>query len=119
MLLPGSPLEKRDAKEGWRWRNAFGRARPSTSGSGWKPSWLRPTRWSPPVRTIRSPWERSPKTCLVEYAYVLSEADISAGERDGKPVYYIPPYLAPFVIEELVSEHVDSEAEAARGAKAG
>ncbi len=55
----------------------------------------------------------------VERAYVLSEANISAGERAGKPVYYIPLYMTPFVVEGLVSEHVGSESEAARLAKAG
>lgn len=55
----------------------------------------------------------------VECAYVLSEANLSIGERAGKPVYYVPLYLAPFVIEGLVSEHADSESEAARIAKAG
>ena len=55
----------------------------------------------------------------VECAYVLSEANISVGERAGKPVYYVPLYLAPFVIEGLVPEHVGSESEAARLAKAG
>jgi predicted AAA+ superfamily ATPase len=55
----------------------------------------------------------------VEGAYVLSEANISVGERAGKPVYYIPLYLTPFVIDGLVSEHVDSKAEAARVAKTG
>ena len=55
----------------------------------------------------------------VQCAYALSEVNISIAERAGKPVYYIPLYLTPFVIEELVSEHLESAPEASHAEQAG
>lgn len=37
----------------------------------------------------------------IQRAYVLSEANLSVGERQGKPVYYLPIYMAMFLGSEL------------------
>ena len=47
-------------------------------------------------------------------AYVLSEANVSSELRSGKPVHYVPLYLAPFVAERYVAEGVDAADELAR-----
>ncbi|NGM16989.1 AAA family ATPase [Eggerthellaceae bacterium zg-893] len=36
----------------------------------------------------------------IPFAYVLSEANVSRGEREGKPVYYLPLYMAFCLKEE-------------------
>lgn len=54
----------------------------------------------------------------INTAYVLSEANVSAEERTGGTVYYLPLYMLPFVAEETCDstprserlEHVDWEA---------
>ncbi|MBR6459356.1 MAG: ATP-binding protein [Actinomycetaceae bacterium] len=40
----------------------------------------------------------------VESAFVLSEANVSVKERAGKPVYYIPLYMLPFIVEDFASD---------------
>ncbi len=55
----------------------------------------------------------------VEEAFVLSEANIATETRSGKPVYYLPLYLAPFVAERYVAEGVDAADELARLGLAG
>lgn len=39
----------------------------------------------------------------VEAAFVLSEANVSVGERAGKPVYYVPLYMIPFMVDDFAS----------------
>lgn len=55
----------------------------------------------------------------VEEAYVLSEANVSTELRSGKPVHYLPLYLAPFAVERYVAEGVDTADELARLGLAG
>lgn len=50
----------------------------------------------------------------VQEAYVLSEANVSQGRRSGKPVCYLPLYLAPFVARRMVSEEIDAAEELER-----
>lgn len=39
------------------------------------------------------------KECGIDQAFVLSEANVSIGERKGKPVIYLPLYMAPLLAE--------------------
>jgi len=50
----------------------------------------------------------------VRGAYVLSEANLSIEMRAGKPVRYVPLYMAPFVAEHLVAEGVTAQDELGR-----
>ena len=43
----------------------------------------------------------------IEEAYVLSENNVSRGEREGKPVYYLPLYFTMFLKEERKAEALD------------
>lgn len=43
----------------------------------------------------------------IERAYVLSEANVSTGVREGKPVRYLPLYMLPLVARELSRGSLD------------
>lgn len=47
----------------------------------------------------------------VREAFVLSEANVSVGNRSGKPVRHLPLYLVPFVARAMVAEEVDASEE--------
>lgn len=51
----------------------------------------------------------------VEAAFVLSEANASVGERAGKPVYYVPLYMIPFMVDDFVSVGTGMREEGVKG----
>lgn len=50
------------------------------------------------------------QTCNIEEAFVLSEANVSRAEREGKPVWYLPIYLAFCIAEHAVKRGPDRQA---------
>lgn len=55
----------------------------------------------------------------VESAYVLSEAPLGLGEKCGKPVWYVPLYMLPFLTRILVGGDQSAHLEVERLARSG